>query len=370
MLRIAEVSDVHLLHPRTPTKHILENLRRCINDKLLCNIDILVIAGDLFDREGSFSDPNVHLCIRWMAELLQMVNRHNVWLYVLEGTPSHDRKQSLCFSTLLDAVFPQYSNPKINYITELNIVHNPEFNIDILFVPDEVHYDTFTTRTCVQEQLHQRGISQVDYAVMHGIFDFQVPEVIKAHIKHDSEFYLSIVRHLIFIGHDHSPQVRGRIAVSGSFDRLSHNEEHKKGMVRAIVEDDGEFVFEFIENKYALPYVTIHVRGQDTEDIFKSIAKKVEKLPEGAHVRILTEAGNSLLVGLKQLAQINPTLNWKVETKEKKKVDPIRSDVQQKKQALIVNEQTVNGLLQKRLRDKSVPQLVIDRVNHKLDLIR
>ena len=93
------------------------------------------------------------------------------------------------------------------------------------------------------------GLTKVDYAVMHGQFDYQLPKHITGMPRHDSQKYLDIVKHYIFIGHIHTHSVYDRIIAQGSFDRLTHGQEEPKGYVVSIVDDEEKI--SSLRNTYA-----------------------------------------------------------------------------------------------------------------------
>ena len=89
------VGDVHLGHHQTSTESIVANLNKyCTTDDALRMADFLIIEGDLFDRLLNNADENLYIINQWITRILYKCRDHKVKLRVLEGTPSHDRKQS------------------------------------------------------------------------------------------------------------------------------------------------------------------------------------------------------------------------------------------------------------------------------------
>ena len=216
------VSDVHLLHPRTPTYLIVENFRSYVlNDMALSSVKLMVIVGDFFDRMGMFGNADVQCCLTLIDDILKACARRGIVLRVLNGTPSHDRDQSVSFQTLYN--LGHYAL-NFRYVNNIEIEHIEDLGLHALYVPDEMHADTADTLKEVERVFSINGIEQVDYAFMHGVFDFQLPEVSKPHLKHDSEYYLQRVRRHIFFGLDHRHKIQGRIGVNGSFDRCGIGE--------------------------------------------------------------------------------------------------------------------------------------------------
>jgi hypothetical protein len=357
---IACVSDIHLLHPKTPTALIIDNLDKCFtNNKALCNVDMVVLAGDVFDREAAFQDRNVHLCLVWISRLLKLCVEHGIVLRVLNGTPSHDREQSISFVTMVESFGLTKEQLDFRYIDKVEVERIDKLKIDVLYVPDEVHYDTAYTWIDVQKELVEKGLSQVDYAFMHGLFEFQVPELVEPHIKHVSENYLGIVKEFIFIGHDHTPRINGRIGIQGSFDRLSHGEEHKKGYLRSWRSGQEEPMWEVVENKGALTYTTISCRQNDIETGMEYVQAKAAKLPPGSHVRVLVKKNSPLLESGKELRRIFPDLHWKVESKDKDNRITLKKDVGLTRPVVtVINPESIRVLMEDRVNSRDIPDAV------------
>jgi DNA repair exonuclease SbcCD nuclease subunit len=365
-LSIASFSDVHLLHPQTKTEFIIDNLNRHLsNPEFLAKVNLVFLAGDLFDSGQEYSDANAHAATAWVHRLMMLCARYGIVLRVLEGTPSHDRKQSKIFDTLKEV--GNYPGLDYKYVDKLSIEYIAALGIRVLYVPDEVNHDTAITEGQVRALMKSEGIDQVDYACMHGLFDFQVPEQLNPHIKFTTEFFLGIVKRLIFIGHDHTYQTRGRICVHGSFDRLKHGEEGPKGFVHAVVEDDGHYVFNFIENKTAKIYKTFKITGSDAEKTLDMLSKQTKKMPIESHVRLVLERTHPLTQSLKALKAIAPHVVWKIDlAKEKLKKLTAGKENGSISPPLIINPNTIAGLVRGKLKQQLVPDELLELAMDKL----
>lgn len=326
-LNLAVFGDVHLGHPNTPTEHILKNLDRAFpSSAQMKQLDGIFIEGDLFDRSLHLSDPNVAAIKSWMFRFLRMCERHNVELWVLEGTPSHDWRQSSWLKFLNEEA---KIGAKMRYVDTLAIEYSERFG-HILFIPDE-WAEPDETWMQVQQLLQSRGLTHVDYAVMHGAFTFQLPEFVKSP-KHIPERYLGIVRKYIFIGHHHKATQYDRILAAGSFDRLTHGEEEAKGHWHVRVGGaDGDRIT-FVENKGAKIYRTINCQGLSVEEALIKL-EEVIALPEDSAVRVEAEKGHAIL-GLDLLRKKYPHVSWSskvaegVQTQAKMLVDLRSTNVQ------------------------------------------
>src|SRR5690606_8366029 len=96
--RGASLSDIHLCHKRTPTRHIVRNLRSAFpNDRETKELDLIFIVGDVFDTEVPAHLDDWFETKLWVNGLLRMAKANDITVVVLEGTPSHDWKQSRLF---------------------------------------------------------------------------------------------------------------------------------------------------------------------------------------------------------------------------------------------------------------------------------
>lgn len=306
-LYLASISDVHLGHPKTPTHHITSNLARAFPDGPSTHaLDIIVIGGDLFDRLLSADQPEVLQILEWAAKMVAMCEREKIHLVMMEGTPSHDRSQSKMFNVFRTmGIAKKY----FHYITELSVVRFDDIGADILFVPDEWRPEPDDTWKEVVTLLQEQNLTQVDFTILHGTFDFQLPEHIKT-ARHTLSRYEEITRHYIFGAHIHIPSVRGKLRVNGSFDRLCHNEEHDKGHWRVKFNPSGKTEERFIVNENAMIYQTIDCSGMEAEEALVRVRDVAKATKSGSHLRIKANSGEAVLSNLDVLRKEFPELHW------------------------------------------------------------
>lgn len=301
-LQYLVISDVHLYHPKTTTYEIIDHLDNFFQyykpGTDFTNIDILFIAGDLFDGLTDFSNRDSHLVNLWLSRLLTFCSTFNIKLRVLEGTPSHDWHQS----KIIDIIIKVMSiNIDYKYIDVLCIEHIEDLGLSILYLPDEWTTSAAITQDQVQKLLNEEGISQVDIAIMHGMFTYQLVNVPNQKHCHSESYYLSIVKYVISIGHIHTHSVYERIIAQGSFDRLRHGEEEPKGAVLISLYPDGSYKYLFIQNKLAKIYKTIVFRSNDLQESSDRLVKILKKLPDESHIRIKASKDHPFFVGLDTL---------------------------------------------------------------------
>ena len=90
--RFLVFGDVHLLHGRVPTAHIVNILTEKIIDA--GRISAIYIVGDLWDDSRYLRTEDSKVAIAFIVWLLNYCKVQGIALRVLEGTPSHDHKQS------------------------------------------------------------------------------------------------------------------------------------------------------------------------------------------------------------------------------------------------------------------------------------
>jgi hypothetical protein len=310
---VASVSDIHLGHPRTSTQHIVNNLITYLcNDRVFSVIDLLVIAGDVYDDIVDMQSQASHHIKRWIDHVCALSAKHGVIVRVLEGTPSHDRGQSQHFTSAVES-FKQHTGIDVDlkYIPELSIEYIDKLQAHVLYVPDEWRQETSETLSLVDAGLAQHGISQVDIAVMHGMFTHHAPSVLRPGLIHDSEAYLKRVRSLIFVGHDHHHSHDRRIYVQGSFDRLVHGEQEPKGYLLAHI-DGTNWTVTFCENKDALRYDTLELNSADVQVCMAKVAKALSKIPEGSHIRLKSRHSDTLRQVYLEMKKTALAYHWSV----------------------------------------------------------
>lgn len=303
-LRVLCCSDVHIGHHRTRTDFIIRNLEKAfIESDILESIDLFLIAGDFFDRLLSLPMEEVHLIGDWIVAFLEKCRRHNVMVRIEEGTPSHDWKQSRLFH---EKNKHMGSPVDLKYVDCLSIEYIEKFDVTILYVPDEWNDEADETWKQVSDLMRQMGLEKVDFACMHGCFQYQLPIVSAA--AHNEERYLSIVREVIFIGHHHHHTRYERIFAQGSFDRLSHGDEAPKGFGLYTVDGDKRSL-EFVENPHAKIYKTINMVGLSIVEVVKAL-EPYRSYPQGSHFRIVTRRADGVSTTFNTIKDLFPGFYW------------------------------------------------------------
>lgn len=370
-LKLITISDIHLGHRNTRTTGIVSNLYKYLtNEKVFADLDMLVLVGDVFDALVTMESDCSRWIIRWITDLLILSAKHNVTVRVLNGTPSHDRNQSKHFEAIASKLNVEVD---LKYVDTLSIEYMEKFDINVLYVPDEWHHDNADTLTDVKELLAAKGLTQVDFAFMHGLFAYQAPMIAKDNIKHNEEEYLNIVRGLIFIGHDHSHSNYKRIYSQGSFDRLTHGEEENKGFLKVAYRSGTDYDVKFVVNKSAKIYKTVVSYGEDMEEELNRIDRQVHELPDGSYVRIETRKDLPMAQAIGMLKNRWSNLNWSAPLfKEEKTKDTLKDvlDEAPKYTPIIINSSTIEKLCTDQLSTQDLNARIIALALEKLKEIK
>lgn len=277
------LSDIHLGHNINKTNTIVNNLREFfrIYKQQLKNIDMIFLAGDTFDRLLVNSSVDFIIATEWLTELFIYCKQNKIILRTLEGTPSHDWKQLSSFSSIISKLNIEVD---YKYVDTLEIEYIKKFDMHVLYVPDEYKHNSKDTYLEVMKLLKKHNIEQVDLAIMHGAFNYQLPIALES--NHNEEDYLKIVKHYICIGHIHTHSVKNRILAQGSFDRLVHGEEEPKGGILIDINND-ERNYWFLENKLATIFKTYKLEDEDLDKTIRYLDKELNKYPSNSNIRLI-----------------------------------------------------------------------------------
>lgn len=346
-----DISDVHLGNPNTTTEFIIKNLEREFSTSAtLEEIDAFFISGDTFDRLLNFPDSSVDLIESWINVFLRRCKALDIIVRVLEGTPSHDWKQSKVFEKI-------NINGKIGcdvkHITTLSIEYIEKIDKTFLYVPDEWEPEPDDTWKQVKDLLSVNGIEKVDFAIMHGSFPHQLPPHVKIPM-HEPHRYMSIVKYIIVIGHIHKPSVFETIYTPGSFDRLAHGEEEPKGYIKFTLFEDETWNVVFHENKGAKLYKTISCLGLNVDEALEKVSHVAKDLPSNSYIRIEAEKEDAIIVSLDVLKNKFPDIVWSTKVSVKNNAGKeMLVDMRAKFRGLDITKDNLFNLLMERIKNKN-----------------
>lgn len=326
-IKIVATSDQHTGHNSTPTFKVLAALDSAYRESVLVETDIAVLSGDFFDHDLSMAQPEVDLIYNWIFRFLTQCALHQVKVRVLEGTPSHDAKQPRWFVEIAQS----HKIPvDLKYMSSLEIEYLPDYDMTILYIPDEYRPRCEDTKQEVIELMATKGLEQVDMAVMHGCFPHQFPKFLHSQIdSHDPDFYLSIVRQYIVIGHVHTFSQYRRILAPGSIERTSHGQEEPKGHLVLDLDLDHpkRSKVEFIENRLAMRYVTFNLNDESVSQHHYRLNALLNDLPAGSYVRLRGSVNHPFAASLKELKDTHSLFVWSFKKEdEENKVQELTLD--------------------------------------------
>lgn len=295
-MRLVSVSDLHTCHRRTPTSHILRNLSTLFyTDVDLNDIDLVLITGDVFDRFVDNDNPDFLLTLEWFKQFFKVCKKKNVKVRFTEGTTLHD------WSQIQHLMFSVEQGTDVNYFDTVHIETFTDLdNLTVMYVPDNMSDKTpDEIWDLALTTLAANNLKKVDLIALHGGFYWQLPEKARKH-AHMEERWQTIVRYGIFSGHIHIPGSWNNIIFSnGSFDRIRHGEEHKKGCWLIDLDLHKKLLLPtFYENKNALPYLTVNVKPDDLPEHIVLTMKRLissRNYPFGTQFRLL--GGSKSVVG-------------------------------------------------------------------------
>lgn len=359
-LKFAVFYDVHLGHHRTLASSIIKGFEPILrNHEELSTWDILAIPGDLFDRGLLLTDTELNAIMSFFSQLLKVCSRHDITVLILEGTPGHDRKQSALFQYIHQAVAIHNGLPvDVRYVQTLSIEYLKKYDINVLFVPDEWNTDVVDTYNEAVHLLHQKGLTQVDFCLFHGAFNYQIDASLNPK-AHNEELWSSLVKYYIFAGHVHFRSQYKNIIVGGSFDRLAHGEEEEKGWVTCEILPSGEHQILFHPNPNATKYVTIDVRGKEVNEIFNLLDHRLSQLPIYSHIRLFTYSRDMINDAMKQIRVSYPLMYFTVKVDNKEKKQRTLEIVPQKFQSIELNKDNLARIVEERL--QTVPNIDIQK---------
>ena len=252
---IGHTGDWHLGHNRVPSSDTIHDIKEYLFPAIP-EMDILIIAGDIFDTSVSMNSDDAPEVLALFVDLFNTCYKHNVILRIMQGTFTHDRNQLRILYRLhaklgIPLNFRLKTNIEIEYIKDIDS--------RILFLPDNLPYKY---KADVLRQVNKlmvgEGISEVDYVVTHGEFTHATCGYQNPNAYEITDFN-TICKYWVLSSHIHKPSKKGKVIYSGSFNRLAHNEEESKGFW--VIRDKPKF----IKNKDATRFITKVYSSDDLE---------------------------------------------------------------------------------------------------------
>jgi len=268
------LSDYHLGASHLNELHQKTTLETFLYPELNKDIDVLIISGDFFDTSLLFDSQAAITSTIIISDICKICKQYDIALRILRGTYSHDRDQLKQFLEL-----SKYHDVDLKYFDTISTDKFKDYTF--LYLPDTLPYkdgksilqDAFTL---LEDTYH---VSYPDIVIGHGYFSHRLPEAIKSHKPpccYDVEDFTD--SSIVVFGHEHHHWNVDNVYSVGSFDRLMHGEEEPKGFLKFQIDDDKNLSVRFIENKLAMPHITISPLGNTIDEKLEYIITQVDKL--------------------------------------------------------------------------------------------
>ena len=283
LIRGVSISDIHLGNNRVTPEVIHRNLNKYLYPELV-DIDILILGGDFFHTLLNLNSSAAYYAILIINEIVELSIKHDFLVRVLKGTFEHDRDQNKYFN-----VDNKYDHIKL--INTLSIEHIEKLNINICYVPDDLPYKNAQAE--IVKKIKDQQLEQVDMLVLHSYCKHEIPKdaPIEPNNLFDIDFLIHYVKGPILKGHIHTKSVYKTCINNGSFERLTHGQEEKKGFFK-FTYDREKFTYKFIENKDTAIFSSITLGEENYVETFikciENIISKVnEDTPLPINIRII-----------------------------------------------------------------------------------
>lgn len=310
-------------------------------------LDVIFIEGDFFDSLMPMNHPDMLRIISWIVTLLQRCKKYNILLRVLEGTPSHDMKQNRWF-IYLNGV--SGIGADVKYFDDLAIEKNEKLGVNILYLPDEWDSPLENCFIAAKQLIKENGLEKVDYALMHGNFEYQLPKVAGLS-SFSSAMWQTLVFFAILVGHVHNASTYGLIRASGSFNRLRHGEESPKGYSSVVGYADGRSVIKFIENKDAKTYLTVKIPESPTvttDELIEFVTNTCKDLRPDSYIKFAGKSKVKIDSIVNYAKSEYPDINFstkQLEDESENKIQSILPDIKYNKVGVDITRHNSSKLL-------------------------
>jgi len=354
-VRIAWISDVHLVHRRVKIKKQLDYLRSLFNRNTISKYRAIVCSGDLFDKRIPHDSEEAIQISFWMTDLCELAKEFGVAIVFLHGTPSHDQGQPRWIVAINETIAKIGAD--VRYYDKITVDKLYPGGPNTLFIPDEMNHSADVTYKEAVEAIKMAGLDQVEVAVMHGMFHYQEP--IRTVVSHDEEKYHEIVKHLIIIGHHHTHTKFGIIRVPGSMERLRHNEEEDKGHFETIYSPTlGVLEEEFIVNEKAEIFATINMEGWPLNQVYAHI-ESLNHYPDGSRLRLEVSRHDEAYSSMPGIKNRFPHFNIEPKPTEMVKLSKEVADLIDRPVMTGIRPDTLKGLVMPRIKGVSAETMKV-----------
>ncbi len=347
------VQDVHFGVTSVPIGAITASFKCVYEAAKRRGISKVVFGGDVTDRPLSLVNDYASEYMQFIIWLLKDAFENDIEIIIIEGTPSHDWKQARLFEQMKKELG---IDVKLVYITKLTIIHLEDFG-NVLVVPDQWRPLASTTYNEVLTLLKEKELEQVDYAFMHGSFNYQVPKFLRSRLDlHDEDAYCKLVKKGIFIGHEHSYSTYKNIYCAGSLERTKHGQEEEKGAFFVEERLTGKLHVEFLRNSKAQVFKDVLVDGLTSDEILSKIEDMGINLEQPANIRLVVMRDVQVVSEfIKKYKLLYPEIKWSlknVSSGNEKNEDFQLEQADIEFQQINLDRSAITSFLMKRIEEK------------------
>ena len=347
------VQDVHFGVTSVPIGAITASFKCVYEAAKRRGISKVVFGGDVTDRPLSLVNDYASEYMQFIIWLLKDAFENDIEIIIIEGTPSHDWKQARLFEQMKKELG---IDVKLVYITKLTIIHLEDFG-NVLVVPDQWRPLASTTYNEVLTLLKEKELEQVDYAFMHGSFNYQVPKFLRSRLDlHDEDAYCKLVKKGIFIGHEHSYSTYKNIYCAGSLERTKHGQEEEKGAFFVEERLTGKLHVEFLRNGKAQVFKDVLVDGLTSDEILSKIEDMGINLEQPANIRLVVMRDVQVVSEfIKKYKLLYPEIKWSlknVSSGNEKNEDFQLEQADIEFQQINLDRSAITSFLMKRIEEK------------------
>ena len=347
------VQDVHFGVTSVPIGAITASFKCVYEAAKRRGISKVVFGGDVTDRPLSLVNDYASEYMQFIIWLLKDAFENDIEIIIIEGTPSHDWKQARLFEQMKKELG---IDVKLVYITKLTIIHLEDFG-NVLVVPDQWRPLASTTYNEVLTLLKEKELEQVDYAFMHGSFNYQVPKFLRSRLDlHDEDAYFKLVKKGIFIGHEHSYSTYKNIYCAGSLERTKHGQEEEKGAFFVEERLTGKLHVEFLRNSKAQVFKDVLVDGLTSDEILSKIEDMGINLEQPANIRLVVMRDVQVVSEfIKKYKLLYPEIKWSlknVSSGNEKNEDFQLEQADIEFQQINLDRSAITSFLMKRIEEK------------------
>lgn len=251
-LRHINISDLHISIYKDPSNYMTE-LMDIINhiDRVRDDLDVVTIAGDLFDRVYPANHKAINVAVEFIKMLLIRARAYKFMIFLVKGTESHDSSQ-------LD-IFKGLEEENLFYI-----IRDVEFyeikGMLFRFIPEYYSNE-------YQELYDKAFTTKADITVYHGSIESAMPfaksekaDIVKnAQVVPDEDMVMTTGLYTV-CGHIHNRRnIKKNIWYTGSYSSKSFSDANTRKGFDDIIVDTIDYTYQvnFIENKKCRKYEII-----------------------------------------------------------------------------------------------------------------